>query len=198
THKQYLSSPRSARSQGGPISIRAPSGSPSAAEPYGEMAIQPASAAPTAFFARQPICDAQQRIAGYELLYRGERTGDGTVPDDRAATAQVLIGALGDIGLDQTVGPHPAFVNVTAQFLIEVDPLPLPPTRVVLELLEDAVPTPQLLARLDALRAEGYRIALDDFVLEPRLMRLVERADIIKVDVRALGVAGAAATAAKL
>jgi EAL and modified HD-GYP domain-containing signal transduction protein len=166
-----------------------------AAEPSVEMATQPAPAAPTALFARQPICDARQRIAGYELLYRGERAGDGAVVDDRAATAQVLTGVLGDVGLDQTVGPHPAFVNVDARFLLDVDPLPLPPTRVVLELLERAEPTPELLARLDALRAEGYRIALDDFVFEPHLAPLVERADIVKIDVRALGVAGAVAAA---
>jgi EAL and modified HD-GYP domain-containing signal transduction protein len=159
------------------------------------MATQPAPAAPIALFARQPICDAQQRIAGYELLYRGERTGDGAIANGAAATAQVLTGALGDVGLDQAVGSHPAFINVDARFLLDVDPLPLSPTRVVLELLENAVPTTELLARLDALRAEGYRIALDDFVFEPGLAALVRRADIVKVDVRALGVAGAVAAA---
>src|SRR5437868_6946061 len=113
------------------------------------MPTQPPPAATVALFARQPICDAQRRIAGYELLYRGHRARDGAVTDHRAATAQVLTAAFGDVGLDQTVGPHPAFINVDARFLLDVDPLPLPPQRVVLELLEDAVPSDELLARLD-------------------------------------------------
>jgi EAL and modified HD-GYP domain-containing signal transduction protein len=162
------------------------------------MAAEPAPGAPTALFARQPICDARQRVAGYELLYRGERAVDGAILDDRAATAQVLTGVLGDIGLDETVGPHPAFINVTSQFLLDVDPLPLPPERVVLELLESTEPTPELLARLDKLRADRYRFALDDFVFHRRLSPLIERADIVKVDVRALGVPAAAATAREL
>jgi EAL and modified HD-GYP domain-containing signal transduction protein len=162
------------------------------------MAPQPAPVAPTTLFARQPICDAHQRIVGYELLYRGDRAANGAILDGHAATAHVLISALGDVGLDQAVGPYPAFVNVTASFLLEVDPLPLAPERVVLELLEDTNPTPALLARMDALRAEGYRIALDDFVPEQRLTPLVDRADIVKLDVRALGVPAAQAAARRL
>jgi c-di-GMP phosphodiesterase len=149
-------------------------------------------------FARQPICDATQRIAGYELLFRGERAADGAILDDRAATAQVLLSAFDDIGLDGAVGTHRAFVNVSARFLLDVDPLPIRPERVVLELLENAEPTPRLLGRLDELRADGYTIALDDFSFEPSLAPLLSRADIIKVDIRALGVREAARQAAML
>jgi c-di-GMP-related signal transduction protein len=38
-----------------------------------------------------------------------------------------------------------------------------PPEATVLELLEDATPSPALLDRLRALRAQGFRVALDDF-----------------------------------
>src|SRR4051794_4898390 len=155
------------------------------------MAAEPAHSSPAVLFARQPICDARQKVVGYELLFRGERGLDGSVLDDRAATAQVLLSAFGDVGLDATVGTARAYLNVSAEFLLEADPLPFGPERVVLELLEHSDPTPALLARLDALRAEGYTIALDDFALTFELVALAQRADIIKVDVRAGGVAEA-------
>jgi c-di-GMP phosphodiesterase len=155
-------------------------------------------AAAHTLFARQPICDAGQRIAGYELLFRGERGAGGEILDDRAATAQVLLSAFDDIGLDGAVGTHRAFINVSARFLLDVDPLPIRPERVVLELLEDAEPVPELLRRLDELRAGGYTIALDDFSFQPRLAPLLARADIVKLDIRALGIPEAIRQAALL
>jgi EAL and modified HD-GYP domain-containing signal transduction protein len=55
----------------------------------------------------------------------------------------------------------------------------------VLELLEDAQPTPALLERLRALRAQGFRVALDDFAPGPASTPLLEVADLVKVDLRA-------------
>jgi EAL and modified HD-GYP domain-containing signal transduction protein len=141
-----------------------------------------------ALFARQPICDDLQRVVGYELLHRGF-AGDGL-----AATSSVLVSALGDIGLDATIGATKAWVNVEAQFLLEIDPLPFGPERIVLELLEGAEPTRPLLERMQLLRNQGFSIALDDFTWDQAMMPLVRLADVIKLDVLALGVDGVAQT----
>src|ERR1700712_1555598 len=107
--------------------------------------------------ARQPILDARQRLRGYELLHRGDAVYG------EQATAQVLLAAFGDIGLRAMVGRQPAWVNVSRRFLLDVDPLPLPPSEVVLELLENQTLDDELLGRLQELHAAGFTIAPDDF-----------------------------------
>jgi EAL and modified HD-GYP domain-containing signal transduction protein len=140
---------------------------------------------PRVLFARQAIVDRRGRLAGYELLYRGPRGADGEIPDAEHATCSVLVGAFAEVGFGAAVGRSTAFLNVTERFLREVDPLPLAPESTVLELLEDARPTPELVSRLKALRAQGFRVALDDFAPGPASTPLLEVADIVKVDLRA-------------
>lgn len=139
---------------------------------------------PRVLFARQAIVDARGRLVGYELLYRGHRDEGGLIPDAEHATCQVLIGAFAEVGIGSAVGATTAFLNVTERFLREVDPLPLVPEATVLELLEDAQPSPELLQRLRDLRAQGFRIALDDFRRSASTEPFLEIADIVKVDIR--------------
>ena len=141
--------------------------------------------APRVLFARQAIVDRRGRLAGYELLYRGPRGADGEIPDAEHATCSVLVGAFAEVGLSAAVGGATAFLNVTERFLREVDPLPLSPASTVLELLEDATPSPALMDRLSALRRRGFRIALDDYAPTVANRPLLDVADLVKVDVRA-------------
>jgi EAL and modified HD-GYP domain-containing signal transduction protein len=139
------------------------------------------------FVGRQPIFDAALEVQAYELLYRaGEHghAGGGAVGD--AATAQVIVNSLLEIGLDTLVGKHVAFINMTRAFLTGEQPIPIPPERAVLEVLEDISIDADLVARVRELAERGYRIALDDFVLHPEALPLVEMADYVKLDVMSL------------
>jgi EAL and modified HD-GYP domain-containing signal transduction protein len=136
--------------------------------------------------ARQPILDARQRLQGYELLHRGAWTYG------ERATAQVLLAAFGDIGIRTLVGNRPAWINVTRRFLLDVDPLPLPPAEVVLELLEDQLFDDELLGKLQELHVAGFEIALDDFVYHPEADDALALASIVKVDVLDGGIEHAA------
>jgi EAL and modified HD-GYP domain-containing signal transduction protein len=133
--------------------------------------------------ARQPILDRAEVIRGYELLYRP--AGAATLGPD-GATSNVIVRALADIGLDALVGDRKAWVNVTREFLLEVRPLPLPPDRTVIELIEGQAVDDELLEVLGELRAAGFRVALDDFRFDPGWAALVEHADAVKLDVREL------------
>lgn len=141
---------------------------------------------------RQAIYDRQRNVVGWELLFRNTQGVRGDMIDGNQATAQTLLNSIVEIGLERiAVSGEPVYLNCTREFL-EQAPL-LPPDRCVLEVLEDIPMDAALLEALDRLREQGYQIALDDFVYEPHLAPLVQRAHIVKVDVMAVGLAGLAA-----
>lgn len=133
--------------------------------------------------ARQPIFNRAEAITGFEILYRS-LTGPFT--DAEGATSTVIVQSLADIGLERLVGDSRAFINVTADFLLKVRPLPMPPERVVLELVGTHSADPALLGALRDARDAGFKIALDGFRLSPGLEPLLALANVIKLDIRAL------------
>jgi c-di-GMP phosphodiesterase len=136
------------------------------------------------FLARQAIYHADRRIHGYELLFRRAVTETADVSDGNSATAQVLLNAVVDIGIEKLTAAEPLFLNCTRDLLM-LDPF-LPPDRCVLEVLEDVEVDAEVLGRIRKLRQRGYRIALDDFTLDGKLAPAVPLADYIKLDVLAL------------
>lgn len=137
------------------------------------------------FLARQPIFSRTLRVHGYELLFRRSDVTTADITDGDAATSSVILNAFAEIGLDRITGNRPAFLNLTRRFLLE-EPIPFPPRRVVLEVLEDIEPDAELREALRRFSQRGYRIALDDFVFEKGHKRLLPLVDIVKVDVRGM------------
>ncbi len=135
------------------------------------------------FVGRQPILGPTLKTIGYEVLYRNCEIGQAIYKDESVATATVLLNTYLDIGLEHVVGSHLAFLNIPKQFLLEHFCEALPKNRVVLEILENVEPTPQVLETLEGLSQQGYTIALDDFVFNDRSRLFLEFADIVKIDV---------------
>jgi EAL and modified HD-GYP domain-containing signal transduction protein len=141
--------------------------------------VSPTASEAEVLFARQPILDADSRLAGYELLYRGEGSDS-----PHAATSRVAASALSDLGLRQATGGAPAFINVTTEFLLAMDPLPFGPEGVVLEIAADRLPDEPLLERLARLRQHGYMLALDGYAGQRGAEPLLDFATLAKVDAR--------------
>ncbi len=135
------------------------------------------------FVGRQPILGTNMKTMGYELLYRNCEIGQAIFNNEDLATATVLLNTYLDIGLEHVVGSHLAFLNIPKQFLLERYCEALPKNRVVLEILENVLPTPQAIEALTSLSQQGYTIALDDFVYEESFKPFLELADLVKVDV---------------
>ncbi len=136
------------------------------------------------YVARQPIFDKNKKIFAYELLFR-----DGTanyVPDidGDVATTNLLANTFFTIGIDTLAGGRKAFINFTQNLLEKRVPLLLPKETTVIEILEDVKPDPVLIDACAQMAADGYTIALDDFVYLPALEPLIAMADIIKFDFR--------------
>ena len=138
-----------------------------------------------AYVSMQPIYHDALHVFGYELLFRNNATSESAViVDGDRATAQVILNLI-EFGLDQIVGPDPAFINLTRNFILDGHCRSLPQDRVVLEVLEDVTADPDIVRALKKLAGEGYTIALDDFEYDDSLRPLVELADIVKLDILA-------------
>ena len=135
------------------------------------------------FVARQPIFDADSEVSAYELLFRGGAAMDtANVSDNDAATSTVIINAFTELGLDNVVGDHRAWINVSRDFMVGKLADALPAERVCLELLENERVDAELIAAIDELRARGFKIALDDFADDPTRGPLLECVDYVKVE----------------
>ena len=151
------------------------------------MSDWPGDSSKDIFIGRQPICDANLSVCGYELLYRrSERSDTAEFADGSRASARVAFNAFLEIGLERIAGDALVFLNVTRSFLIDGHYRALPRKQLVLEVLEDIQVDAKLLRALREASRLGYRIALDDFVLRNERDALLDFAEIVKVDVLAL------------
>jgi len=141
------------------------------------------------YIGRQPIYDANLNVFAYELLFRsGKASNEANVIDGDSATTNVIINAITEIGMDQLVGPHRAFINLTHNHILQMAEQPLPELkdRLVLEILEDIKAEDAIVSAVHKLAQNGFTIALDDFIYSESLQPLVDISDIIKIDLMAL------------
>jgi len=140
-----------------------------------------------AFVGRQPIYRDGVDVFAYELLSRDSELNRAAFTDGDRATAQLLLNTFLDIGLDQVVGPHLGFVNVTRNFILSEYCTSLPKDRIVFEITPDTVIDYALFDRFSSLIKSGYSIALDNFVYNEQIGPLIELSNIVKLDLQALG-----------
>jgi len=135
------------------------------------------------FVARQPIFDRNRKVWGYELLFRSAASQtrfDGT--EATSATRQVISNGMLSIGFDKLLRGKHACINFGREMLLQDLYTSLPHQTTVIELTEDIEPDEEVVAAVKRMRAQGYRIALDDFRACPQMEPLVELANMIKVE----------------
>jgi len=136
-----------------------------------------------AYIARQPIFTKDMKIYGYELLFRGGAADKSFISADAdQATSQVIMESFYSRGVETITGGKPAFINFTARLLEENTATLFPKNLLVVEILEDIIPTPEIVEACRALQKKGYTLAMDDFVYSPEYEPLVQISNIIKFD----------------
>ncbi len=146
----------------------------------------------THFVARQPILTTDEKVFGYELLFRDGIEDFFRSPDSDAASRSTLNSSM-LLGLDVLCDGRRAFVNCTRDILLKDYVTLLPPNQTVVEILETVPADDLVVAACRRLKEAGYMIALDDFALGDPREPLTDLADIIKVDLRATASGDAAA-----
>jgi EAL and modified HD-GYP domain-containing signal transduction protein len=137
---------------------------------------------PLRYVARQPIFDREEKVFGYEVLFRDGL--ENAFHGDTDEASRVTLDRTLLMGLDVLCDGRRAFVNCTRDTLIKgLVPL-LPSTTTVVEILETVPGDPDVVAACQSLREAGYMIALDDYVADDPREGLTSLADIIKVDMQ--------------
>ena len=132
--------------------------------------------------ARQPILNKDEKVLGYELLFRE------SAQDERSSSrldggTRTIIDTLNVMGLDVICDGRWAFLQCTHDMLLKELYLLLPAERVVLEIPETLAADDAVVAACQQLKIEGYRLVLDNFMLEDSRAALVPFADYLKVNI---------------
>ncbi len=135
---------------------------------------------PLRYVARQPIFDRDEKVYGYELLFRDGLENAFSGDTNEASRATLDRSLL--MGLDVLCDGRRAFINCTRDTLIKGLVTLLPAALTVVEVLEDVPPDPDVMTACQNLKKGGYLIALDDYVAGDARAPLAKLADIVKVD----------------
>ncbi|MCG8551358.1 MAG: HDOD domain-containing protein [Desulfobacterales bacterium] len=137
------------------------------------------------FVARQPVFTSDKKLFGYELLFR--LSLDNVFPniDGSAATSGVLANTFFSFGLNDVLSGKPGLINFTRDLLLKQTPLLFPKEHIIIEVLEDIEPEPEIIDALKSFKSKGFRIALDDFVYDHKFSEMIQLCDIIKFDIMA-------------
>lgn len=135
------------------------------------------------FLGRQPILDRNQQIVAFELLFRSADKQFADYTNQNQASASVILNAMTDFGIENVVGRHKAFINVTDDMLMSDMIELLPKEHVVVELLENIQITEPVIERCNDLKAKGFTLAVDDHEYAPEFEPLYPAIEIIKFDI---------------
>ncbi|MGN0649626.1 MAG: EAL and HDOD domain-containing protein [Oscillospiraceae bacterium] len=138
------------------------------------------------YMARQPIFDNENKVYGYELLYRsnGQQNEYNGVDGDES-TADVVTNAFFGLDVRSIIGGGKAFINFTGNLIKHGVPKMIAPELLVVEVLESQMQDQQLIDACQELKALGYTLALDDFEYHSSYSELFLLGDIVKIDFRA-------------
>lgn len=135
------------------------------------------------YVARQPILDLAKKTIGYELLFRDGPKNTFPLVEPEEATSRLLSDHFLNFYCNAT-NDKLGFVNFPQQSLLNLVPTLFNPDNLVVEILEDCLPTPELLVAIKRLSKLGYKLALDDFEPNQEWTPFLPYIDIIKLDIR--------------
>lgn len=140
------------------------------------------------FLGRQPILDRNQNLVAFELLFRQEETEESVkIKDDLSASANVIINAYCQLGIQNVLGKQRGFINANPELVMSDIISLLPSKHVVLEIKETATVTAEFMQRCNELKQKGYQFALDNIVeMNSKVEQLLPVVSVVKVDVLAL------------
>ncbi len=121
------------------------------------------------FIGRQAVFNGSLKVFAYTLVFRN--------------TPGLIVNVFAESRLQELVGSKPAIVNLTRQFLVEPDLLPIPTEQVLLDISAELVTDVDTREGLIALSKRGFKIVLKDLDFSQELPSFLSIADYVKIDV---------------
>ena len=140
------------------------------------------------FLGRQPILDRNRNLVAFELLFRQDEAEEAVnITDDLSASANVIVNAYGQLGIQNVLGRQRGFINADPDLIMSDIISLLPCKHVVLEVREPASVSAEFMKRCDELRQKGYQFALDNVIaINSTIEQLLPIVSVVKVDILAL------------
>ncbi len=137
------------------------------------------------FLGRQPILDRNQNLVAFELLFRQEEYDEKSIIiNDLSASANVIINAYCQLGIQNVLGKQRGFINADPELVMSDIISLLPSKHVVLELKETAAVTADFMRRCSELKQKGYKFALDSVVaMNEKVEQLLPLVSVVKVNI---------------
>jgi c-di-GMP-related signal transduction protein len=129
--------------------------------------------------ARQPIFNQHKRIYAYELLYRGAEALSLAQVGGSRATSSLLTSSYLTEGLEKISNNKPCFINFTEELLLKDIAANFPNNKIVVEILEDVPPTPEVVAEINSQEIMIDRVTAiiaGDVALSYKLLRYINSA----------------------
>ena len=134
------------------------------------------------YLARQAIYDRKFKVQAYELLFRNSKENRfvGNIDEDSATIK--LISNCATMGLNELTNNKKAYINFSQGVLLNDVASLLSKDKVVVEILENVIPTEDVVSYLQELKSKGYILALDDVSFSTNYKNFGTLIDIYKVD----------------
>lgn len=141
------------------------------------------------YLGRLPILDSKQNIVAFELLFRSDPQINANVTNNSSASANVIVEAYGELGIENVIGKRRGFIKVDSQLLMNDAILTLPRKHVVLEILRSVSINDQIIHRCMYLKQKGYQLALSNVVqLTQQYCHIMPLINVVKINVNNLSV----------
>ncbi|OQY52070.1 MAG: signal transduction protein [Desulfobacteraceae bacterium 4572_89] len=135
------------------------------------------------FVARQPVFTEKKKVFGYELLFRLGLENVFPTIDGDTATSKLLTNTFFSFELNELLAGKPGLVNFTRNLILQKTPLLFPKEHIIIEVLENIEPEPEVIKSLEEFQKNGFRIALDDFIYHKKFLPMIALCSIIKFDI---------------
>lgn len=136
------------------------------------------------FIARQPIMDKNNKVFGFELLFRDSNINIYNSTDGDEATLDVIRNIFFNIDMHKITGNKTVFLNFTAN-LLKSDIIDLIPSETTaIEMLEDIELDKDIIDACIRLKHKGFLLVLGGFKFQEKYKELIQLVDIIKIDFR--------------
>ncbi len=125
------------------------------------------------YLGRQPILDKKGELIAYEVLYR-DSNKETNITNDRFASASVISSVLNKFGTGAILGNRPAFVKIDEKFLLHDIIFSVPKEFFIFTLFNSIEMSERVVERIQKLHKKGYRLAINDMVLNEKNMQQYE------------------------